>query len=309
MEKFQQEIVNRLQEHYGEEAEIITHEVVKNNDCKYHAVSALLDGIDIGVNLYMEEFYEEYQSGTSMDAIIKHMIKIIEGMREKSYINEKNLIEAMSNYHYMRENIIIRLLNREHNEEYLENKVYVPFLDLAAVVFVMMNQDENGISTLAIPRKIFEDWNIPIADVFKDALEETIKRFPAVTESFQKMLTELEMDVGKMLQDDFSEMMNPPIQEEMKNIFIVTNQAKINGAAVLLYPNVLKELAEQLRSDKLYILPSSIHELIVLDECDSIEQLQQMVHHVNQSMVLETERLSDNVYVYDNKEQSITIAK
>lgn len=309
MEKFQQEIVNRLQEHYGEEAEIITHEVVKNNDCKYHAVSALLDGIDIGVNLYMEEFYEEYQSGTSMDAIIKHMITIIEGMREKSYINEKNLIEAMSNYPYMRENIIIRLLNREHNEEYLENKVYVPFLDLAAVVFVMMNQDENGISTLAIPRKIFEEWNIPIADVFKDALEETIKRFPAVTESFQKLLTELEMDVGKMLQDDFAEMMNPPIQEEMKNIFIITNKAKINGAAVLLYPNVLKELAEQLRSDKLYILPSSIHELIVLDECDSIEQLQQMVHHVNQSMVLETERLSDNVYIYDNKEQSITIAK
>lgn len=309
MEKFQQEIVNRLQEHYGEEAEIITHEVVKNNDCKYHAVSALLDGIDIGVNLYMEEFYEEYQSGTSMDAIIKHMIKIIEGMREKSYINEKNLIEAMSNYPYMRENIIIRLLNREHNEEYLENKVYVPFLDLAAVVFVMMNQDENGISTLAIPRKTFEEWNIPIADVFKDALEETIKRFPAVTESFQKMLTELEMDVGKMLQDDFAEMMNPPIQEEMKNIFIITNKAKINGAAVLLYPNVLKELAEQLRSDKLYILPSSIHELIVLDECDSIEQLQKMVHHVNQSMVLETERLSDNVYIYDNKEQSITIAK
>lgn len=309
MEKFQQEIVNRLQEHYGEEAEIITHEVVKNNNCKYHAVSALLDGIDIGVNLYMEEFYEEYQSGTSMDAIIKHMITIIEGMREKSYINEKNLIEAMSNYPYMRENIIIRLLNREHNEEYLENKVYVPFLDLAAVVFVMMNQDENGISTLAIPRKIFEEWNIPIADVFKDALEETIKRFPAVTESFQKLLTELEMDVGKMLQDDFAEMMNPPIQEEMKNIFIITNKAKINGAAVLLYPNVLKELAEQLRSDKLYILPSSIHELIVLDECDSIEQLQQMVHHVNQSMVLETERLSDNVYIYDNKEQSITIAK
>lgn len=257
----------------------------------------------------MEEFYEEYQSGTSMDAIIKHMIKIIEGMREKSYINEKNLIEAMSNYPYMRENIIIRLLNREHNEEYLENKVYVPFLDLAAVVFVMMNKDEKGISTLAIPRKIFEDWNIPIADVFKDALEETIKRFPAVTESFQKMLTELEMDVGKMLQDDFAEMMNPPIQEEMKNIFIITNKAKINGAAVLLYPNVLKELAEQLWSDKLYILPSSIHELIVLDECDSIEQLQQMVHHVNQSMVLETERLSDNVYIYDNKEQSITIAK
>lgn len=309
MEKFQQEIVNRLQEHYGEEAEIITHEVVKNNNCKYHAVSALLDGIDIGVNLYMEEFYEEYQSGTSMDAIIKHMITIIEGMREKSYINEKNLIEAMSNYPYMRENIIIRLLKREHNEEYLENKVYVPFLDLAAVVFVMMNQDEKGISTLAIPRKIFEEWNIPIADVFKDALEETIKRFPAVTESLQKLLTELEMDVGKMLQDDFAEMMNPPIQEEMKNIFIITNQAKINGAAVLLYPNVLKELAEQLRSDKLYILPSSIHELIVLDECDSIEQLQQMVHHVNQSMVLETERLSDNVYVYDNKEQSITIAK
>lgn len=309
MEKFQQEIVNRLQEHYGEEAEIITHEVVKNNNCKYHAVSALLDGIDIGVNLYMEEFYEEYQSGTSMDAIIKHMITIIEGMREKSYINEKNLIEAMSNYPYMRENIIIRLLNREHNKEYLENKVYVPFLDLAAVVFAIMNQDENGIATLAIPRKIFEEWNIPIADLFKDALEETIKRFPAVTESFQKLIAELEKDVGKMFQDDFAGMMNTPIQEEMKNVFVVTNQAKINGAAVLLYPNVLKELAEQLQSDKLYILPSSIHELIVLDECDSIEQLQKMVHHVNQSMVLEIERLSDNVYVYDNKEQSITIAK
>jgi hypothetical protein len=42
---------------------------------------------------------------------------------------------------------------------------------------------------------------------------------------------------------------------------VISNEKGINGAASMLYENELHELAESLESD-LYILPSSVHEVI-----------------------------------------------
>lgn len=52
----------------------------------------------------------------------------------------------------------------------------------------------------------------------------------------------------------------PPEQ----TMWVISNEKGINGAASMLYENELHELAESLESD-LYILPSSVHEVIVSD--------------------------------------------
>ena len=57
----------------------------------------------------------------------------------------------------------------------------------------------------------------------------------------------------------------------------------------------------------MYILPSSIHEVIVLsaNEFNQLDYLSKMVTEVNNDQVKKNERLSNNVYYYDKKERTM----
>lgn len=59
------------------------------------------------------------------------------------------------------------------------------------------------------------------------------------------------------------------------------------------------------------ILPSSIHEvlLVVYEEELCMEELKEMVRHVNQTEVAKEEILSDNVYIYSRKTDKISIVE
>lgn len=92
------------------------------------------------------------------------------------------------------------------------------------------------------------------------------------------------------------------------SMYVATNTAKINGAAVLLYPGFLKDCADRTGGD-FYILPSSVHETIFIpaDGKRQIQELAAMVKEVNETQVLPEEVLSDSVYLYHRQEDSITI--
>ena len=86
----------------------------------------------------------------------------------------------------------------------------------------------------------------------------------------------------------------------------MTNKYQINGASVLLYNGLLDGLAEKLGTD-LYVIPSSIHELIIMPAEDgslSLSKLSDMVKEINENHVKEEEILSDCAYYYDHKQKS-----
>ena len=59
----------------------------------------------------------------------------------------------------------------------------------------------------------------------------------------------------------------------------------------------------------LYILPSSIHEVLLLkDDEISAEELRRMVRSVNRGVVDEMDRLSDEVYHYQRGSGKVEIA-
>lgn len=91
-------------------------------------------------------------------------------------------------------------------------------------------------------------------------------------------------------------------------MYILTNISRCNGAAVMAYPNLLENIAEQLGHD-LVILPSSIHEVIILsvDDQTDFRKLEEMVREVNDSQVAEEELLSDTIYVYERSTGRVTV--
>ncbi len=99
-------------------------------------------------------------------------------------------------------------------------------------------------------------------------------------------------------------------EQKVPVMLIGSNAHKLFGASVLLYPHVLEETARNLGCD-LYILPSSVHELILLPDIGGYQtsELLSMVKEVNATQVEAEEFLADAVYFYDRGTGEVRIAE
>ena len=94
--------------------------------------------------------------------------------------------------------------------------------------------------------------------------------------------------------------MPPAIDEEQ--MYVLSNSIKVNGASAVLDAKMMEDIAEKVGD--FYILPSSIHELLVVPVKSGmdVESLENMVCEVNATQVQLEERLSDHVYTYSLEE-------
>ena len=94
---------------------------------------------------------------------------------------------------------------------------------------------------------------------------------------------------------------------EDTHMYILTNTRKQYGASTILYPGLLENISEQLGED-FYLIPSSIHEFIILPSSysPSTSELNEMVNEINENELPEDEFLSDHIYLlpYDFKKIS-----
>ena len=76
----------------------------------------------------------------------------------------------------------------------------------------------------------------------------------------------------------------------------------------MLYDDLWKRM-EALIGGNFYVLPSSVHELILIPERYGMDKrrLQEMVKEINRTEVENEEVLSDNVYYYSRKEERLLI--
>lgn len=89
---------------------------------------------------------------------------------------------------------------------------------------------------------------------------------------------------------------------------ILGNSAHIYGAACILYPGVLEEIARKEGRD-FYILPSSVHEVILLKAGDGEDPLllKEMIREVNDTQVALEEILSYQLYYFEHADNNIRI--
>ena len=92
---------------------------------------------------------------------------------------------------------------------------------------------------------------------------------------------------------------HPVFREEP--LFVLTNESRMEGAGILFCNDVLHKIWEKIGN--YYIIPSSIHELLIFADNNSLdrEDISQMIVSVNQSIVSEEERLSNNPFYYDGE--------
>ena len=91
-------------------------------------------------------------------------------------------------------------------------------------------------------------------------------------------------------------------------MYVLTNTQKLYGAGCMLYPGLLEAISEKLDAD-LYLLPSSIHEVILLPAESRIcqKELAEMVDSINRTELAADEILSSSVYYYSRTQQALSI--
>lgn len=279
-------ILNYLPELEGQK--VIVQRVKKNNQIS-------MMGLSIGEKkdyllpvLYLDPFYTMYLRGYSLDKIMKKIATTYQGHQIGFYLDE----DKIADYEYIKKNLFYRIINYEKNKELLKYAPHERFLDLAVTYRWAAYRNHDGMASAMVRNKELLMWGVSKDQMMKDARENTEKIFPPVMRKIQSVL---------------------PIQiiEEEIPLFVMSNGDYMNGASVILYKDILKDFADGMERD-LYILPSSIHEVILLldDEyARSPEELARMVRQTNHMVVEREEVLSDHVYHYNREKDEIRIAK
>lgn len=277
------------------DATVQVSEVIKNNDQILYGMSILKPEQNISPTLYLEKWYEGYLRGKSLESILKEIACI----RIDADIPEKFDIRQIMDFENCQDKIYPRIINRNLNEKMLVNKPYKTLEDLAISYFIKIGDLTDGAATMMINDELMKNWNITQDELHSVAL----KNEQNVKYSVRSMSSVL-----KSIGNDMSFWGVENVFDDSIPFFIVTNENGINGSAVLLNTDYLKMIEHKI--GKFYILPSSVHEIIVLPESEVNDAvyLKEMVKDVNDSVVEDDEILSYNVYQFTAK-NGLEIAK
>lgn len=91
---------------------------------------------------------------------------------------------------------------------------------------------------------------------------------------------------------------------------VVTNTSAAYGAEQIIKEETWQEIADRFGKKDWYILPSSIHEVIIIpkDYGPHAKEYMDMVKTINATEVAPKDRLSDTVYMYDSNTNEIVLA-
>ena len=195
-----------------------------------------------------------------------------------------------------KKSLFVKLVNTERNESLVEQSISKKFLDLSAVVRVVLKMDKEGMASMALSKEDAEILGMTEEEIYAAALANTLRLFPPKLMNLGRYV---EMSIGAEL----------PLGEDEVTTYILTNQKEVDGAVYFMSLEVVGASAEALEDD-LYILPCSVNEVLLVRASeleDGVDELKEMVRDVNETVVSEKDILSYSVYHYD-KENGITIA-
>lgn len=292
----------------GKEKNVNISKILKTNDIEYDALTITDDISNISPTIYLNQYYDDYKNGKSLGDIIHEIFSLYE-----EHSNELEFdIELFKNFQNISSHIVYKVINAKKNMRLLNDIPHVLNMDLALVFYCIIDSDYLGSATALIHNSHMDMWNVTTEDIVKVSYQNTPRILPAEIRNMNDIIREMfasdlqrQQIEGKIPMDisvedeadkilDTLNMANKPVE-----MYVLTNSQKMYGAACIFYKNVLKDFAEKVKSD-LYILPSSVHEVILVPIVDGLlkNELSLMVQDVNREEVTDSEVLSNHVYIY-----------
>lgn len=287
--QFIHEVEVKVREEIEGNISVYIHSAVKNNGTRRHGLTLVEKGINIFPTIYLEEYYQQFKNGSSVDNIAGDILRLYGEVRFRRCFEG----EFLKDFQKIRGKIVYRLLNREANRELLEETPYEEYLDLAVVYYVLLEVNSYGMASLMIRDEHLKMWDVTREEIACEAHRNTRRLLPYEFRTMGQLLEELSVIEG----DEGEE------KDDGKDImYVLSNRIRSYGAASILYESQLDGIGAFLE-ENYYVLPCSVHEVIVVPEsaAPGREALDLLVREVNETQVDEEERLSDHAYYYDRQ--------
>lgn len=275
----------------GYEVTVTQNHVDKLND-SYDAMTITPIDSNVGMNINLDSLYESMSEGRTYSEVASSTIDLAANHMDDMPVVD---VSELTDYEQMKSKLAIEVVSTEANAELLAKIPHQEIEDLSIVYRFVLGSSEEGRSSILVTNNLIESMGVTPEQVHADALANA----PEIRPAELKGMTQVMME---MIGPEQFELMGMPAVTDIRDeqMIVASVPDKINGAGVIAYPNFMENVAEQVGGD-FYILPSSIHEVLVVPDNGnmSLGDLEAMVREVNATQVAPNERLTDNVYHYD----------
>ncbi|MST74094.1 hypothetical protein FYJ75_03455 [Roseburia sp. MUC/MUC-530-WT-4D] len=214
------------------------------------------------------------------ERITCHYYRAIGDITDVILNNFKNRI---SNRDYIKENLYLEAVNSERNKIFLDSVPKIELLDLSFICRINISRlIQNGCTgnrSIIIDNRLLNIMGLSVNELFDYAKNCDLNTYRAI-----------------------------PLNEDKKvPTYLIRNKTGIYGGAAIASMDVLRGLSDFLKSN-LYILPQSIHELLIMpaDEEDKIP-IMTFAKALASGIPCSDDFLSDHLYLYNKVEKKIRV--
>ncbi len=284
-------------------AETMIRQFIKNNGIQLDGLIIRRREDAVPPVIYLNGYYKAYLDNVEMPEIMMEIARLYEYNSQVRFQKEELL-----NYEKQKENITFRMVNAKSNREKLKEMPHRTEQDLAMVYTIELEKFPMGAATVAIINSLMELYGTSEEELHQLAMENSVKKYPFRIQNMSEVFREMyPFDIDSVEYQEMKAVMDAEMNEK-HDMYVISNPQKHYGASVLFYPDAMERIAGELGGGY-YILPSSVHEMIVVRENEiPPEELKQMVEEVNATEVSPEEKLSDKVYHYDAAARKLEIA-
>ena len=287
-QEFYNKVANGVSEILGDEMVVELQEVTK--------VNLSLDGLtirkrneSIAPTIYLNQYFNQFNDGRAMDDIVQDIIRVYENNQPEN-IKDVFKTEDFYDFDKMKEKIVLKVINTERNLDLLEQVPHLEMegLGLSVVFYVSLMTGEQSAGIL-IKNEHLKLWEKTVSDLLTVAEVNTNRMHAFTIKSMNEVLSGM---------FGFEEDLIP---EDVPALYVLTDENKTFGASQLFLKDKIREFAKQQDCD-VYILPSSVHELLLLRaDFPNVEPeyLKEMVCEVNATEVSDEDFLCDGAFKYE----------
>ena len=297
-------------EHIKDEIKGFLPEQYASYDTQLHTVSKPNVGEQVGLTfvppisgtpapvIYLEPYYDAYLNrgmsvGRLMTQIADTAAKGIERGRSGAG-GILGLVPDMADWEKVKDKVTVRVIGVSRNTELLKDVPCRLFGDIALIYQVSVKAPDDTLMTVRITNNLMEQYGISEPQLYDTAMENS--------QRLQKVTCR---PMGEVIGDLLGPMDDPIIDEAPAKLYVLSNESLQFGAAALFYPGVIEKIGKSI-PEGFYILPSSIHEVLILPKNQGEKaMLENMVQEINETQVAPDEVLSDFVSEYDARTRTM----
>lgn len=284
-ENFVEAVAVEVEQHLQQNVQVV--EVVKNNDVTLLALEIIKEGINVAPIIYMKPYYKVYCE-FGLEKVVELLLEVYQTYEWKENLETDVLFDKREFCSRLR----MKLVHYESNQKQLQDVPYIPFLDLAITFCLLLDMQENEVGNIRLTNKYMKHMEMSVEELYAIALEnmETDYQFLSLAKAIEPM---------KEADTEFLQM--------EQELYVLTTYSRVCGASLMLHKGILKNFMEEKQMERIVILPSSVHEVIVMpyDSDRDIMGLNEMVQEVNRTALDATEVLSNHAYLFDGSTYTV----